>query len=95
MRNRMIRLQTVMLVLMQVDQRRTTVGAVSLVLADDLEKRYGHQPPGTRDERVAGFVPVEIALPADDVKKVSLAEGQFLGAFGVWLIIVEGFDDLV
>ena len=90
----MIRLQTVMLVLMQVDQRRTTVGAVSLVLADDLEKRYGHQPPGTRDERVAGFVPVEVVLPADDVKKVPLAEGQFLRVLGVGLVIVEGFDNL-
>lgn len=84
--------------LVEVDQGgRTTTGAgtVSLVLADDFEKRDGHQPPGTRDERITGFVPVAVVLPADDVKKVSLAESEFLGIRVVGLVVVEGFDDLI
>ena len=85
------------MMLVEVDQgRRTTAsgGTFSVVFADDLEKRHGHQPPGTRDERITGFVPVAVFLPADDVKKVSLAESEFLGVGVVGLVVVEGFDDL-
>lgn len=83
--------------LVEVDQgRRTTAsgGTFSVVFADDLEKRHGYQPPGTRDERITGFVPVAVVLPADDVKKVTLAESEFLGIEVVGLVVVEGFDDL-
>ena len=83
--------------LVEVDQgRRTTAGAgtVSLGFADNFEKRHGHQPPGTRDEGITGFVPVAVVLPADDVKEVSLAESEFLGIGVVGLVVVEGFDDL-
>lgn len=84
------------MMLVEVDQGRTTAsgGTFSVVFADDLEKRHGHQPPGTRDERITGFVPVAVFLPADDVKKVSLAESEFLGVGVVGLVVVEGFDDL-
>lgn len=108
MRMRMrLRLGT-LLVLMQVDQRRAAIvvvdvvigtvavatAAVSAGLANNLEKRHRHQPPGTRDERVAGFVPIRIVLPADDVKEVSLAERQFLGVMRIGMMIVKGFNDL-
>ena len=74
----------------QVDRPAT----ISFVLADDLEKGNGHQPPGTRDERIARFVPIQIVLPADNLEEVSLAEGQFLRISGFWLVVVEGFDHL-
>jgi hypothetical protein len=76
--------------LMKVDCPAT----VALVFADNLEKGHGNQPPCTRDEGIASFVPVEIVLPADDVKEVALAEGQFLGVSVFGLVVVEGFDDL-
>lgn len=98
-----------LLVLMQVDQRRAAIvvvdvvigtvavatAAVSASFANNLEKRHRHQPPGTRDERVAGFVPIRIVLPADDVKEVPLAERQFLGVMRIVMMIVKGFNDLV
>lgn len=94
-----------LLVLVQVDQGRATLVVVVVVaavtaatvsagFANDLEKGDRHQPPRTRDERVAGFVPIRIVLPADDVKEVTLAEGQFLGVLGVGVVVVEGLDDL-
>lgn len=68
--------------------------AVSVVFANDFEKGHGHQPPGGRDKRIAGFVPVEVVLPADDVKEIALAEGEFGGVGGVGVVVVECFDDL-
>ena len=62
--------------------------------ADDLKEGDGHEPSGTRDERIAGLVPVGIVLSTDHVEKVSLAEAEFLGGARLWCIIVEGFDDL-
>ena len=89
----------VVVAVVEVDERRTaTAGAgmkrVSLVFADNLEKGHGHQPPGSRDQRIAGFVPVQGVLAADDVKKVALAEGEFLGVLGVGLVVTDGLDDL-
>lgn len=86
-------------VVVEVDERRTaTAGAgmkrVSLVFADNLEKGHGHQPPGRRDQRIAGFVPVQGVLAADDVKEVALAEGEFLGVLGVGLVVTDGLDNL-
>ncbi|GKZ21413.1 hypothetical protein AbraCBS73388_007098 [Aspergillus brasiliensis] len=69
-------------------------GAVSLVFANHFKEGHGNQPPRTRDERIARFVPVQIVLPADNVKEVSLAEGEFLRVSGFRLVIVERFDDL-
>ena len=63
--------------LVEVDQgRRTTAsgGTFSVVFADDLEKRHGHQPPGTRDERIAGLVPVGVVFAVDDVQEVAGGE---------------------
>lgn len=89
----------VAVVVVQVDERRApTAGAgmerVALVLANNLEKGHGHQPPGGRDQWVAGFVPVQGVLAADDVKEVALAEGEFLGVVGVGLVVADGLDDL-
>ena len=100
-----MRLRT-LLVLMQIDQRRAAIvvvdrvvavatAAVSAGFANNLEKRHRHQPPRTRDERVAGFVPIRVVLPADDVKEVSLAERQFLRVIRIGMMIVKGFNDLV
>jgi hypothetical protein len=55
---------------MKIDRPAT----ISFVLADDLKKGDRYQPPGTRDERIARFVPVQIVLPADNVEEVALAE---------------------
>lgn len=68
--------------------------AVSAGFANNLEEGDGYQPPGTRDKRVAGFVPILVVLPADDVKEVSLAERQFLRVLRIGVVVVEGFDDL-
>jgi hypothetical protein len=67
---------------------------ISFVLADDLKKGDRHQPPGTRDEGIARFVPVQVVLPADNVEEVALAERQFLRVPGFWLVVVESFDHL-
>lgn len=69
-------------------------GAVSLVFANHFKEGHGNQPPRTRDERIARFVPVQVVLPADNVKEVSLAEGEFLRVPGFRLVIVERFDNL-
>ena len=69
-------------------------GAVSLVFANHFKEGYWNQPPSTRDKRIARFVPVQIVLPADNVKEVSLAEGEFLRVPGLRLVVVERFDDL-
>ena len=89
----------VVVAVVEVDERRAATAAarmetVSLVFADNLEKGHGHQPPGSRDQRIAGFVPVQGVLAADDVKKVALAEGEFLGVLGVGLVVTDGLDDL-
>ena len=62
--------------------------------ADNLEKGDGDEAPGVGDEGIAGFVPVGVVLPADDVKEVALTEGKFVGVVGGRLVVVEGFDDL-
>ena len=89
----------VVVAVVEVDERRAATAAarmetVSLVFADNLEKGHGHQPPGRRDQRIAGFVPVQGVLAADDVKEVALAEGEFLGVLGVGLVVTDGLDDL-
>lgn len=89
----------VVVAVVEVDERRAATAAarmetVSLVFADNLEKGHRHQPPSSRDQRIAGFVPVQGVLAADDVKKVALAEGEFLGVLGVGLVVTDGLDDL-
>ena len=68
--------------------------AVSLGFADDFKEGYWDQPPGGRDKGIARLVPIWVVLPANNVEKISLAEGQFLSIPWFGLVIVERLDDL-
>lgn len=69
--------------------------AVSLGFADDFKEGYWDQPPGGRDKGIARLVPIWVVLPANNVEKISLAEGQFLSIPWFGLVIVERLDDLL
>lgn len=69
--------------------------ALPLGLANDFEVRDGNQTASVRYQGVACFIPIVVVFSADDMEKVAFGEAQFLCIAGVWIIIVQRFDDLL
>lgn len=74
---------------------RQRISTLSLLFADNLKEGDGDQAAGSRDQRVASFVPLGIFLATQDVKEVALVKSQLLSIFVLWLVVVKRFDDLL
>jgi hypothetical protein len=68
---------------------------LSLLFAYDFKKGNGDKAPGGRDQRVASFVPLRVLLAAQNVKEVTLVEGQLLSILVLRLVVVQRLDDLL
>lgn len=74
--------------------RRGRARALSFCLADDFEVGDRNETASVGYQRVAGFVPIIVVLSTDNVEEVAFGKGKLLGIAGIWIIIVQGFDDL-
>ncbi len=65
-----------------------------LRFADNLKVGNRDQAASIWYQRITCLIPVRVVFSADYMEKVALGEAEFLSVARVWVIIVQGFDDL-